>query len=264
MATPVSLYARYTVDVPSFGPWGFHLAAAGALPPDPARLHLAVPTRYLTDAVARDMFDLPPICARVQTCGRTGCSIRCWFATTRHALGRVRLMLTGGDHRRHRAARGQRVAGLDARRAGPGAAAGRRARGHGVSLLPGDIVQYTGTDYVVDSTIRYEQDGVGWQEHLRAAAIAISGWWWKRTIEFLLALVEVVDDPDDALPPTPIDSKQTVTFRGQPYKLRERAGRARRGSCPAPERPRRSASTSSTTNATTVRSSRRVLAAEGS
>jgi spermidine synthase len=49
----------YSVDVPSFGPWGFHLAAAGAPPPDPAGLHLAVPTRFLTDAVARNLFDLP-------------------------------------------------------------------------------------------------------------------------------------------------------------------------------------------------------------
>jgi spermidine synthase len=59
MADAGLVVRSYTVDVPSFGPWGFHLAAAGAPPPDPARLHLGVPTRYLTDAVARDMFDLP-------------------------------------------------------------------------------------------------------------------------------------------------------------------------------------------------------------
>jgi spermidine synthase len=59
MAEAGFVVRSYTVDVPSFGPWGFHLAAAGAPPPDPARLHLTVPTRYLTDAVARDMFDLP-------------------------------------------------------------------------------------------------------------------------------------------------------------------------------------------------------------
>jgi spermidine synthase len=56
----VGLVVRsYMVDVPSFGPWGFHLAAAGAPPPDPAGLHLPVPTRFLTDAVARNLFDLP-------------------------------------------------------------------------------------------------------------------------------------------------------------------------------------------------------------
>jgi spermidine synthase len=49
----------YSVDVPSFGPWGFHLAAAGGPAPDPSGLHLAVPTRFLTDAVARNLFDLP-------------------------------------------------------------------------------------------------------------------------------------------------------------------------------------------------------------
>jgi spermidine synthase len=49
----------YQVDVPSFGPWGFHLAAVGAKPPPPDRLRLRAPTRFLTDAVARNLFDLP-------------------------------------------------------------------------------------------------------------------------------------------------------------------------------------------------------------
>jgi spermidine synthase len=48
----------YSTDVPSFGPWGFHLAAPGA-PPAVAELRLHVPTRFLTDAFARAMFDLP-------------------------------------------------------------------------------------------------------------------------------------------------------------------------------------------------------------
>jgi uncharacterized membrane protein YjfL (UPF0719 family) len=48
----------YTADVPSFGPWGFHLAARGA-PPDVTGLRLRVRTRFLTDAHARAMFDLP-------------------------------------------------------------------------------------------------------------------------------------------------------------------------------------------------------------
>jgi hypothetical protein len=93
------------------------------------------------------------------------------------------------------------------------------------SLQPGDIVQYTGTDYVVDSTIRYEQDGIGWQEHLLGGGDRDLWLVVEEDDRVLLALVEVVDDPDHALPPTPIDSKETVVFRGEPYKLRE-AGHA--------------------------------------
>lgn len=48
----------YTVEVPSFGPWGFHLAAAGDVPAtDDLQIH--VPTRFLTTALARNLFDLP-------------------------------------------------------------------------------------------------------------------------------------------------------------------------------------------------------------
>jgi spermidine synthase len=49
----------YTVDVPSFGPWGFHLAAPGAPPPDPRDIHVSVATRFLDDRIARNLFDLP-------------------------------------------------------------------------------------------------------------------------------------------------------------------------------------------------------------
>jgi len=93
------------------------------------------------------------------------------------------------------------------------------------SLLPGDIVQYTGTDYIVDSTIRYEQDGIGWQEHLLSGGDRDRWLVVEEDDRVVLALVEEVEDPDHVLPPTPIDSKETVTFRGERYKLRE-SGRA--------------------------------------
>jgi len=48
----------YSADVPSFGPWGFHLAGVSALP-QPKALSLSVPTRYLTPALLKNLFDLP-------------------------------------------------------------------------------------------------------------------------------------------------------------------------------------------------------------
>ncbi|HEY9735293.1 MAG TPA: polyamine aminopropyltransferase, partial [Trichocoleus sp.] len=47
----------YTVDVPSFGPWGFVLAQR--LPLQPAALELPVPTRFLTQSLLHNLFDLP-------------------------------------------------------------------------------------------------------------------------------------------------------------------------------------------------------------
>ncbi|MBD1997363.1 polyamine aminopropyltransferase [Leptolyngbya sp. FACHB-541] len=47
----------YTVDVPSFGPWGFVLAAR--TPIQPETLNLQVPTKFLTPALLQHLFDLP-------------------------------------------------------------------------------------------------------------------------------------------------------------------------------------------------------------
>jgi len=47
----------YTVDVPSFGPWGFVLAAR--TPIQPETLNLKVPTKFLTPALLKNLFDLP-------------------------------------------------------------------------------------------------------------------------------------------------------------------------------------------------------------
>jgi spermidine synthase len=49
----------YLVDVPSFGgPWGFWIASPARLPP-PDALSLRVPTRFLTDRLLGNLFDLP-------------------------------------------------------------------------------------------------------------------------------------------------------------------------------------------------------------
>jgi spermidine synthase len=48
----------YTMDVPSFGPWGFVLATRGQ-PLDPARLTLPIPTRFLTPGTLASLFQLP-------------------------------------------------------------------------------------------------------------------------------------------------------------------------------------------------------------
>ncbi|MBK4728483.1 polyamine aminopropyltransferase [Oxynema sp. CENA135] len=47
----------YTVHVPSFGPWGFVLARREAI--DPQTLKLPVTTRFLTEPLLADLFDLP-------------------------------------------------------------------------------------------------------------------------------------------------------------------------------------------------------------
>ncbi len=49
--------APYTVNVPSFGPWGFVLASDRAI--DPASLAIDVPTRFLNAAALPAMFVLP-------------------------------------------------------------------------------------------------------------------------------------------------------------------------------------------------------------
>ncbi|NJR55803.1 MAG: polyamine aminopropyltransferase [Acaryochloris sp. CRU_2_0] len=48
----------YTVDVPSFGPWGFVLATREH-PLEPTTLSLQVPTRFLTVATMPNLFQLP-------------------------------------------------------------------------------------------------------------------------------------------------------------------------------------------------------------
>jgi len=47
----------YVVDVPSFGPWGFVLAARSPLKPN--TLQLPVPTRFLTQPLLQTLFQLP-------------------------------------------------------------------------------------------------------------------------------------------------------------------------------------------------------------
>lgn len=47
----------YVIDVPSFGPWGFVMAARSPIPRD--QLTLPVPTRFLTPALLPTLFELP-------------------------------------------------------------------------------------------------------------------------------------------------------------------------------------------------------------
>lgn len=47
----------YVVDVPSFGPWGFVMASRKAIKPD--TLTLSVPTRFLTEPMLHNLFELP-------------------------------------------------------------------------------------------------------------------------------------------------------------------------------------------------------------
>lgn len=51
----------YTVNVPSFGPWGFVLAwrQSQPNPPNLTQLELPIATRFLTDATLSNLFDLP-------------------------------------------------------------------------------------------------------------------------------------------------------------------------------------------------------------
>jgi spermidine synthase len=51
----------YHVHVPSFGDWGFHLAARSPwrAPLDLSRLTVPVPTRFLDQRAAQDLFQLP-------------------------------------------------------------------------------------------------------------------------------------------------------------------------------------------------------------
>jgi hypothetical protein len=93
------------------------------------------------------------------------------------------------------------------------------------SLRKGDVVQYMGTDYTVDSTIRYEQDGLGWQEHLLGGGDRDRWLIVEEDDRVTIALVEVIDDPG-GLPTSAIESRPQVTFRGEPYRLQE-SGHAR-------------------------------------
>lgn len=47
----------YTVDVPSFGPWGFVLASKNIF--ESEKLQLPIPTRFLTESILHHLFELP-------------------------------------------------------------------------------------------------------------------------------------------------------------------------------------------------------------
>lgn len=92
------------------------------------------------------------------------------------------------------------------------------------SLKPGDIVQYTGTDYTVDSTIHYSQDGIGWHAHLLGGGDRDRWLVVEEDDRVVIALVEEIADPG-GLPLSPGEAEPRVTFNGEAYQLRE-SGRA--------------------------------------
>ena len=192
----------YSVDVPSFGPWGFHLAAAGGPAPYPSGLHLAVPTRFLTDAVARNLFDLPGYSPPPPDIRPNKLlDPRAGSLPPRPPLGGVRLML------------GLLIAGSILVLAGAGVLAWLRATPERAlppiseaprsvfSLRVGDIVQHTGTDYTVDSTIRYEEEGMTWQAHLLGGGERDSWLVVEEDDRVVITLVEEVDAADESSPP---------------------------------------------------------------
>jgi hypothetical protein len=61
----------------------------------------------------------------------------------------------------------RRRGGGDRSLPGPSAADEQRAlHGDVRRLAPGDVVNYDGTDFVIDRTLRFEEEGFSWDEHL--------------------------------------------------------------------------------------------------
>jgi hypothetical protein len=89
------------------------------------------------------------------------------------------------------------------------------------SLQPGDIVQHTGTDYTVDSTIRYEQWGMVWHAHLLGGGERDRWLAVEEDDRVVIALVEEVDAAGEKLPSSPMEQPAQIVFRGIPFKLRE-------------------------------------------
>jgi hypothetical protein len=89
------------------------------------------------------------------------------------------------------------------------------------SLQVGDIVQHTGTDYTVDSTIRYEEEGMTWQAHLLGGGERDLWLVVEEDDRVVITLVEEVDAAGEELPTSIVEKKKRVVFRGMTFKLRE-------------------------------------------
>lgn len=53
----------------------------------------------------------------------------------------------------------------------------RAVHGDVRTLGPGDVVAYDGTDFIVDRTMHFDEDGFTWQEHLLADPVASRKLW---------------------------------------------------------------------------------------
>lgn len=89
-------------------------------------------------------------------------------------------------------------------------------------LAPGDVVSYEGTDFLVDRSMHFEQDGFGWDEHFLADAISGRKLWLSVEDDdgLEVAVYERVTGAD--LDP----SNREITHDGVTYR-RDEQGRAR-------------------------------------
>lgn len=85
-------------------------------------------------------------------------------------------------------------------------------------LSPGDAVSYEGTDFLVDRTMRFDQGGYAWKEHLLSDAVSGRRLWLSVEEDdgLEVAVWQRVADPD--VEPGPAE----LTFDGVSYQRQER------------------------------------------
>lgn len=91
------------------------------------------------------------------------------------------------------------------------------------TLAPGDIVQHLGTDYLVESTITYKEDGLTWQSHLLTGGKAPDDQRWLVVEEDDRVVIALVAEVDDLV--FKGEPGKLLKYRGMNFKQRE-AGRA--------------------------------------
>lgn len=89
-------------------------------------------------------------------------------------------------------------------------------------LAPGDAVSYEGTDFLVDRTMHFDQDGFAWKEHMLSDAVSGRRLWLSVEDDdgLEVAVWQRVPEPD--VEPGPAE----LSFDGVTYERQER-GRAR-------------------------------------
>ncbi|HEV3002199.1 MAG TPA: DUF4178 domain-containing protein [Solirubrobacteraceae bacterium] len=85
-------------------------------------------------------------------------------------------------------------------------------------LAPGDAVSYEGTDFLVDRTMRFDQGGYAWKEHLLSDAVSGRRMWLSVEEDdgLEVAVWERVPEPD--VEPGPAE----LTYDGRAYERQER------------------------------------------